>query len=225
VVAPFVRFSRDKRGYEHFFLIESRTGGSGKPRQRILYWFRTPPNVKVGRKPFDELAARELEAHNPTLTFDWDLLRRTPIPAPAVDWRDRRRTERAARAAIDTDEESVVGEPPYASAAPPPGERPSDRAPSESGEASSEQPAASPSSSSPSTFIDRGGRRRRRRGRRWGTDRREPGQQGSAAFRQQERGAGVQTENPIATSIQADEAGQAADGGTTNGASSDESEK
>jgi hypothetical protein len=37
----------------------------------MLYWFRTPPNVKVGRLPLDEEAIRTVEAKNPDVTFDW----------------------------------------------------------------------------------------------------------------------------------------------------------
>ena len=45
--------------------------GRGKGRSRILYWFRTPPGVRVGRGPLDEEAIRTLEAGNPDLEFDW----------------------------------------------------------------------------------------------------------------------------------------------------------
>ena len=38
----------------------------------MLYWFRTPPNVKVGRLPLDAEAIRAVEAHNPDVTFDWN---------------------------------------------------------------------------------------------------------------------------------------------------------
>ena len=39
--------------------------------QRILYWFRTPPGVTVGRAALDEDAIRLIEQHNPDLQFDW----------------------------------------------------------------------------------------------------------------------------------------------------------
>ena len=39
--------------------------------QRILYWFRTPPGVTVGRAALDEDAIRLIEQHNPELQFDW----------------------------------------------------------------------------------------------------------------------------------------------------------
>lgn len=44
---------------------------SGKGRQRILYWFRTPPNIRVGRAALDEEAIRVIEERNPDITFDW----------------------------------------------------------------------------------------------------------------------------------------------------------
>lgn len=97
----FVRFSRDTRGYEHIYLIQP-SPARGKPsRPRVLYWFRTPPGVKVGREPFDEAARRALEAQNPELTFDWKtLLTMAATPPPDVEhWRERRRAERAVKQA------------------------------------------------------------------------------------------------------------------------------
>src|SRR5262245_25045815 len=93
----FLRFTRDKRGYEHFYLLQP--SHRGKTPARVLYWFRTPPNVKVGREPFDERVRHELEAQNPDVTFDWRKILETPIPsADAEKWRERRRAERAAKA-------------------------------------------------------------------------------------------------------------------------------
>ena len=43
----------------------------GKPRSRILYWFRTPPGVRIGRSALDEDAIRLIEQHNPDVEFDW----------------------------------------------------------------------------------------------------------------------------------------------------------
>jgi hypothetical protein len=45
--------------------------GRGKGRTRILYWFRTPPGVRVGRAALDEDAIRLIESNNPELEFDW----------------------------------------------------------------------------------------------------------------------------------------------------------
>lgn len=99
---PYLKFSRDKRGYENFFLIE------GKPHPRVLFWFRTPPNVKVGRMPFSDDVRAMIEAQNPDLTFDWARITSTPIPSPDVDhWRERRRAEKAARRAAREEETAV----------------------------------------------------------------------------------------------------------------------
>ena len=95
----FLRFSRDKRGYEHFQLVEPMTR-RGKTRTRVLYWFRTPPGVKVGREPFDAATRRALEAQYPSVAFDWKKIVETPIPsADAEKWRERRREEKALRRA------------------------------------------------------------------------------------------------------------------------------
>ena len=108
----FLRFTRDKRGYEHFYLVQPTTNRRGKVRTRILYWFRTPPNVKVGREPFDEALRRALEAQNPDVSFDWQKIIETPIPSADTEkWRERRRVERAERAArqADSEEEEIPG--------------------------------------------------------------------------------------------------------------------
>ena len=94
----FLRFSRDKRGYEHFYLVEATTNRRGKTRARVLYWFRTPPGVKVGREPFDAEVRQRLESQNPGVVFDWKKIVETPIPsADAERWRERRREKRALR--------------------------------------------------------------------------------------------------------------------------------
>ena len=115
----FFRFSRDKRGYEHFYLVEPVTNRKGKSRPRILYWYRTPPNVKVGRPPFDDTMRRAIEAQYPDVQFDWTKIVEAPIPsADAEKWRERRRVERAERAArkanvaVEVDDESESPEEP-----------------------------------------------------------------------------------------------------------------
>jgi hypothetical protein len=50
------------------------TGGGrrrGKGRPRILYWFRTPPGIRIGRSALDESAIKLIEEHNPDVEFDW----------------------------------------------------------------------------------------------------------------------------------------------------------
>ena len=108
----FLRFSRDKRGVENFYLVQPTTNRRGKVRQRVLYWFRSPPDVKVGREPFDQSVRRALETQYPDVEFDWRAIVETPIPSADADkWRERRRAERAAKhAAAEADVEPVDGE-------------------------------------------------------------------------------------------------------------------
>ena len=93
---PFLRFSRDKRGYENTYVLHTfRRGGRSRPR--VLYWFRTPPDVSVGRLPLDEEAIRAIEDNNPDLTFDWTkMLKVKPAPA-AKKARDGKRSTKRAR--------------------------------------------------------------------------------------------------------------------------------
>ena len=109
----FFRFNRDKRGYEHFYLVQSTTNRRGKVRSRVLYWFRTPPGVRVGREPFDESVRRALEAQHPDITFDWRAILDAPIPSADADkWRERRRAEKVARHSIDSSADIEIEEEP-----------------------------------------------------------------------------------------------------------------
>lgn len=87
-----MRFSRDKRGYEHTCVVHRH--GHGEPR--VLYWFRTPPFVKVGRSAFDPETIQLLEARHPEITFDWNRMLKEPPQAPPPEL-DRRREAREAR--------------------------------------------------------------------------------------------------------------------------------
>jgi len=79
---PVLRFARDPRGYESTYLVEASRKGSQTPGS-LLYWFRTPPHVKVGRAAFDEDAIRLLEQQHPDIDFDWDrILTARPAAAP-----------------------------------------------------------------------------------------------------------------------------------------------
>lgn len=116
---PAVRFSRDKRGYEYIYLVHS-SARRGKPaRSRVLYWYRTPPGVRIGREPFDHDVRQALERQYPGITFDWERIVSTPMPPPDMTevWRERRRAERAAKAqrraseAAPTSDDSGDAEP------------------------------------------------------------------------------------------------------------------
>ena len=90
---PYLRFTRDRGGYETTALLHTH-GRSGKGQPRVLYYFRTPPNVRVGRSPIDEDAIRLLEESNPDVEFDWTrILKQTP-PPPAPEPKRERRGDR-----------------------------------------------------------------------------------------------------------------------------------
>ena len=48
----------------------------------MLYWFRTPPGIKVGRAALDEDAIRQLEELNPDVEFDWTRMLKAELPPP-----------------------------------------------------------------------------------------------------------------------------------------------
>ncbi|HYM22702.1 MAG TPA: hypothetical protein VEU08_05830 [Vicinamibacterales bacterium] len=105
---PFLRFSRDKRGYELFTLVQADQRG-GPSRARVLYAFRTPPNVRVGRTPFDEDTRRALEQAYPGVGFNWRQISETPIPsADAEMWRERRRAMKEAKQALKREEQEAA---------------------------------------------------------------------------------------------------------------------
>jgi hypothetical protein len=68
---PFLRVIRDKRGYETTYLMHWCREGS-KQRSRILYVFRTPGGVRVGREALESDVLKEIEAQHPDIEFDWN---------------------------------------------------------------------------------------------------------------------------------------------------------
>src|SRR6185312_12988202 len=91
----FLRFSKDRRGYENTYLLHASRRRNDKDRPTLLYWFRTPPHVKVGRAAFDETAIRAIEDQHPGVEFDWPriLATRPPPEAPEPE-RPRRASPR-----------------------------------------------------------------------------------------------------------------------------------
>jgi len=71
---PFLRVVRDKRGYETTYLMHWYREGS-RQRSRILYVFRTPGGVRVGRDLFEPEVRRQIEAQHPDIDFDWSVVR------------------------------------------------------------------------------------------------------------------------------------------------------
>ena len=67
---PFLRVIRDKRGYETTYLMHLYREGH-RQRSRILYVFRSPGGVRVGRDALEPEILREIEAQYPDIAFDW----------------------------------------------------------------------------------------------------------------------------------------------------------
>jgi hypothetical protein len=67
---PFLRVIRDKRGYETTFLMHWYREGA-RQRSRILYVFRSPGGVRVGREALEPDVLREIEGRHPDIEFDW----------------------------------------------------------------------------------------------------------------------------------------------------------
>ena len=65
---PFLRLTRDRRGFENTFLMHADRPGD---RPRLLYWYRTAPGVIQGRGALDEDAIRAIEEQHPDIDFDW----------------------------------------------------------------------------------------------------------------------------------------------------------
>ena len=76
---PFIRQTRDKRGFEHTFVMHTyHPSASGSPRPRVLYLFRSPASMRVGRTALDAEVIEALEHTHPDLSFDWAALTRDP---------------------------------------------------------------------------------------------------------------------------------------------------
>ena len=71
---PFLRIIRDKRGYETTYLMHWYKDGA-RQRSKILYVFRTPGGVRVGRSPLEPEILRTIEANYPDIAFDWRAVR------------------------------------------------------------------------------------------------------------------------------------------------------
>jgi hypothetical protein len=87
---PFLRVIRDKRGYETTYLMHWFRDGN-RQRTRILYAFRTPGGVRVGRDPLEPAVLREIESQHPDIAFEWKVIRdNQQIIEPAIEQRRRR---------------------------------------------------------------------------------------------------------------------------------------
>lgn len=111
---PFLRVIRDKRGYETTYLMHWYRDGN-RQRSKVLYVFRTPDGVRVGRHPLDPDTLREIEAQHPDIDFDWDAVRdNQQVIEPSPDMRRRRPRREGIEA-----QAPPVPAPPQPAAAPP----------------------------------------------------------------------------------------------------------
>lgn len=121
---PFLRVIRDKRGYETTYLMHWYREGT-RQRSRILYIFRSPGGVRVGREALDPDVLRDLETHHPDIAFDWKAVldNRQVVDTAPPDLRRPRKRRRGederAPAAVDAP-------------SPPPAARPRREPPSQS---------------------------------------------------------------------------------------------
>ena len=105
---PFLRVLRDKRGYETTYLVHWFRDGN-RQRSKILYMFRTPPGVRVGRDVLDPAVLREIEAQHPQIAFDWRaLLDNRQIIDNAADPRRQRPRKKPASAPAPPAEPTAV---------------------------------------------------------------------------------------------------------------------
>jgi hypothetical protein len=103
---PFLRVLRDKRGYETTYLVHWFRDGN-RQRSKILYVFRTPPGVRVGRDPLDPDIVREIESLHPEIEFDWRaLVENRQVIDNTPDPRRRGKGERETRKRRKDDEEA-----------------------------------------------------------------------------------------------------------------------
>ncbi len=96
---PFMRVTRDQRGYETMFLLHAGYAGA---RPRVLYWYRSAPGIRVGRSPLDEDAIRAIEERYPDIEFDWpSLIEQSTALPPEVERRPERPRRKPSRPSPD----------------------------------------------------------------------------------------------------------------------------
>lgn len=91
---PFLRLTRDRRGFEHTFLLHADVPGQ---MPRVLYWYRTAPGVLIGRAALDEEAIRSIEEQHPQIEFDWPAILALREAMPPEDEAEPVRQSRGRR--------------------------------------------------------------------------------------------------------------------------------
>jgi len=86
---PFIRHTRDKRGYDTTYVMHAYRPQRGPQQTRVLYLFRSPSYVRLGRRALDDEAREALEHTHPDVSFDWTVLGREATPPRAENHRER----------------------------------------------------------------------------------------------------------------------------------------
>jgi hypothetical protein len=73
---PFIRHLHDRRGYDTTIVMHGYRPAGGPPKTRVLYLFRSPSNVRIGRQALDEEVREALSHTHPDISFDWNALDR-----------------------------------------------------------------------------------------------------------------------------------------------------
>jgi hypothetical protein len=118
---PFLRVIRDKRGYETTYLMHLYREGA-RQRSKILYVFRTPGGVRVGRDPLEPDVLRQIESQYPDIQFNWATVRESQQVIETATEPRRRRPRREDETPVVTASAPVAPAVPSAasSAAAPP---------------------------------------------------------------------------------------------------------
>ncbi|HKV98210.1 MAG TPA: hypothetical protein VJN96_00225 [Vicinamibacterales bacterium] len=90
--------TRDKRGYESTLVMHAYRATNGGQRGRVLYLFRSPSNVHLGRRALDTEVMEALEHTHPDLNFDWQALVRDPALRSSTSDEDSRPAPRRQHA-------------------------------------------------------------------------------------------------------------------------------
>jgi hypothetical protein len=113
---PFLRIIRDKRGYETTYLMHWYREGN-KQRSRILYVFRSPGGVRVGRDALEPDVLRYLEEQYPDIDFDWkSVVENQQVVEPHPEQRRLRKRRRGDEDQQVASSAANAGTPPQPSA-------------------------------------------------------------------------------------------------------------
>jgi hypothetical protein len=109
---PFLRVIRDKRGYETTYLMHWCREGN-RQHSRILYVFRTPGGVRVGREALEADILRQIEEQHPDIEFDWNAVfhNQQIVETSAEPRRPRKRPSAEAPAAPEVRQAQAQQQP------------------------------------------------------------------------------------------------------------------